>query len=683
MTEPLAPERSLMNRWWRWAILGFFSAWVVAGIDFGLTAAEFPAAASDLRGAVFVVALLAGLYALVAVPVAAIAGSLDVPSVTRRLPSAPNLAAACLLAPFSALVITCFEKPLFAARIEFERPLVLLRFVLLAMVSGAVALAVERTSHICRRGVARWPRGTALGAIVALAVAGILLLVLAHVSFASIYQFEAAAGVTALAALAMTIALRQLELAPSRRLGGATAIGGGLLILLAVFVPGTAREHARFVVIVRGAGSATLATFVRDLFDRDGDGSAPSWVGGVDCREGDAAVGPGRLEIPGDGIDQDCRGGDAPLLDPPNHFDPGPPCGPRSERPSVLFIVVDTLRADAVNPETTPNLVELAAGSQRFSRAYSPTSTTETTFPAMLSGRPLSDTGAQNPVVDGTFAVDATIAERFREAGYRTAVFSDLDFHPFSLRGFAQRNPYWRDASVPNAKHDLTTVAMARGVLEFLSAGGLPAFVLMHIADVHAPYRAPSASEDRRRNSIDAYLAGVAYVDHHLGVFFRSLQRRDLLADTVLVLTADHGEELGARGREGHGANVFEEGVRVPLIVFAPGCRAGVFDQPVSTTRIGPTLGALAGIRVPGIGLFTPTELPTVTEGANESAMHLQRAVIVARHKLIVDVPNGGRMLFDLEADPGETRDLLRVEPDIAATLETAYQRWLDAPGRR
>ncbi|HHH29363.1 MAG TPA: hypothetical protein ENK57_13600, partial [Polyangiaceae bacterium] len=146
----------------------------------------------------------------------------------------------------------------------------------------------------------------------------------------------------------------------------------------------------------------------------------------------------------------------------------------------------------------------------------------------------------------------------------------------------------------------------------------------------------------------------------------------------AVVVTADHGEELGARLVEGHGRYLYESSIHVPLLLRVPGCPPARVERPVSLTQIAPTLAALLGHAPWAPTLATPIEV--VVETMDRDVSH--RAVIGERFKLVVDVRHGGRALFDLDADPRETRDVQAEHPQAAAALEAAYQRFLDQGGR-
>jgi arylsulfatase A-like enzyme len=302
---------------------------------------------------------------------------------------------------------------------------------------------------------------------------------------------------------------------------------------------------------------------------------------------------------------------------------------------------------------------------------------------ALLSARPVADM-VDNALTDGDLQAPFTLASTFKAAGWRTAAFNSFgNLHPLMGRGFDSINDEWMDAYAGSGDAMLTSRTLAREALSFASASDTPFFAWVHFSDVHSPYKFDHDERGHTRTEDQSYDLDVAYVGKALDGLFGAMAERKLFERTIVVVSADHGEELMARGREAHGANLFEECTHVPLVVWIPGCAPRVVEKPVGTTQIGPTLGALAGVPIPGWGLFDARPLPVVTEATVGYDIQYKRAIVGERYKLIVDVANGGRMLFDLTADPGETANIYGSNPAAAAGMETAYQRWLDAPGAR
>jgi arylsulfatase A-like enzyme len=387
--------------------------------------------------------------------------------------------------------------------------------------------------------------------------------------------------------------------------------------------------------------------------------------------------------VPADGIDQDCRGGDAPAPRPLPPVPLPPGCTVASSRLNVLALTIDALRADAFTAEVMPALSELSKNALTFERAYSPTAMTYTSVPAILSGQPFADVGPQNVLLDENLTPMATAPELFRAAGYRTAAISEFFDHIVFRRGFDTVNSYWHDLPIRGVKGSLTSAAMSRGILDALSLGPQPVLVWAHLADTHAHYSLDHDEARRELPESTAYYRGAAYVDLQLGKLLSDLQQQGRLQQTIIAVLADHGEELLTRGRQGHGPNLFEESIHVPLVLWAPNCPAQRVAEPVSLAHLMPTVAALAGVSMPGRALLPIADLPVVVEGVTGLNTTYKRAVIQGHFKLLLDVTNGGRMLFDLQRDPQELNNILADSPEIAEALELAYQRWLDAPGRR
>lgn len=629
-------------------------------------------------------AQLSGLVAIFGAIVAPVFWQADRPGLRRWLPSGVELGAGLGFGALATLLAWAIDRALFLPDAEFpsdvERMRQSARFAAFGLI-GALGVLVLRCSAKLASRLA--PSKQRLLAGSSLALSALVALLAGHFAFAPVHEVSAAAVCTLSALPVVAVVLRIYDW-PRRALEAkAVSLAVLAVALLGAVMPGPARDHAKFVLW----GHSSLAGFaerVRGAVDVDGDAVLPAWLfGGGDCRPGDADISPLQIEIPGDGIDQDCRGGDAPRAGHEFGAVQLPVgCAPLAPHPDVLVLTVDALRFDALGPQLMPSLTELATRSQFFARAYSPTVMTITSVTALLSGRAYADVGPKNALIDTNLTPVATAPELFRQAGYRTAAFSDFFDNAVFHRGFQRVNGYWRDSRPGGAKGELTSVSQFQGILEWLDSGQEPALVWAHIADTHANYSLNQDDQGNELSETDAYYRGVNYLDHQLGRLFSELKRRGRLDHTIIAVLADHGEELLARGRQGHGPNLFEESIHVPLVLWAPGCAGRALTQPVSLSRLVPTLGALSGVLVPGLGLFDDS-LPTVVEAVTGLDTTYKRAIVGQRYKLMLDVTNGGRMLFDLETDPQELTDILADAPEQAQKLDREYQRWLDAPGRR
>jgi arylsulfatase len=311
----------------------------------------------------------------------------------------------------------------------------------------------------------------------------------------------------------------------------------------------------------------------------------------------------------------------------------------KDARPSVIVISLDTVRSDRLGcygypSGTTPAIDRLAETCVVFENASSPEAWTLTAHMTLMTSlRPLAHGVDENRPLPGSVP---TLAETFRDAGYATAaVVDDVGWlHPvFGFdRGF---DTYRRIPGDARAKNEALGA-----VLDDLQGGGA-SFLLLHYFDAHGdwgrqPYEAPEEDlrrfagwyggsfdgcddrgrcgaellrawsdegtpppEDVRRYLSSLYDAGIAALDRDLGELFTELDRRGLLERSVVVLTADHGEEFFEHGLALH-RQLYRECTAVPLLVRPPG---GTAPRRVSTAvglvDVAPTILDLAGIQRP------------------------------------------------------------------------------------
>lgn len=344
---------------------------------------------------------------------------------------------------------------------------------------------------------------------------------------------------------------------------------------------------------------------------------------------------------------------------------------------NVLLITLDTFRADRIGP-LTPNLQRLAHGSVRFASADSPVPLTLPAHCSLLSGELPLHHGVRNNGAD-PFPPDApTLATAFGAASYRTAAFVSsfvLDRRFGLARGF---DVY--DDQIPRSGSDDANTLEAERVggatvdraLEWLRRpDGRPFFAWVHLYDAHAPYAPPAPYPQ-------TYDGEIAYVDAQVGRLLAAIDRRD----TIIAVVGDHGESLGEHGELTHGLLVYEPTLHVPLIISAPDAVARELVEPVSTIDLAPTLARLCGLTlaqkaVDGRDLssfITGRGEPPRTSLYAESEYPLQfgwsdlRAVRRGGMKLI---SAKSRELYDLQRDPGETKNVVDESRRTVRDLET------------
>jgi arylsulfatase A-like enzyme len=394
-------------------------------------------------------------------------------------------------------------------------------------------------------------------------------------------------------------------------------------------------------------------------------------------------------------------------------------CG-GAERPNVVLVVSDTLRADALScyggPARTPNLCGLAERGTLFEHAYSPAPWTLPSAVSLFTGspasafsdRPLGEEAGAYHVPDAEPLLGEALAAR----GWtlRFDIENRVTLRPNVFQGFEALPEPRRADDV----EDVRAVRMER-TLEFLNAPPQPFFLVRWGLDPHAPYapprerlaslawlaeglphplafyaslgqrraehrlaeHAPSFSEAELRLLRALYHAEVEWMDELVGRMIDALVYRGLLRRTIFVFTADHGEAFGEHGLFLHGHALIEPLLRVPLIVAGPGIAAGHrVAQPVSLTDLAPTLRELLGepAAEPGASFAellrgaATDEGRAVYAGSSKEPERGIDALIVGTSKLVAHA--GGRFaLYDLAADPGETRDHSAEMPAEVAAL--------------
>ncbi len=390
-------------------------------------------------------------------------------------------------------------------------------------------------------------------------------------------------------------------------------------------------------------------------------------------------------------------------------------CVPGGRPESAVIIVVDTLRADHLgfygySRATSPALDVRTLSGLVFERAYT---TSPWTLPAL-----------------GSLVTGHVPSEHL--AGLRVSVDGTPSFTPLShamptiaeLLGIR----YWATGAVVNNPFLTARSGIARGfdsydydeakrradaavdaALAWLAdRANQRFFLLLHLFDPHLPYDAPPpfresftgprpAGEPRpnaaqlraareRGEPLDAeflrnaYDEEIAFVDRELGRFFAELEARGLLRKTLVILTADHGEEFLEHGALEHGHSVFDEVVRVPLVIWGPGVRAGRSDAPASLRDLPATvLSALDIAPPPGF-----PGRPLLASGSPDTIV-AEHTLYGSERKAALAWPwklhwaRGGEelALFDLAGDPGERTDVLaqhrpEAQPLLAALRASA-----------
>ena len=415
-----------------------------------------------------------------------------------------------------------------------------------------------------------------------------------------------------------------------------------------------------------------------------------------------------------------------------------------AERPSVLLIQVETLRADALAPwvgvdgqdfgappDLAPNLAKLAARASVWKRDMAPSSWTVPSTASLLTGVPPCAHGATSNQRFGLPGDLPTLAERAEQAGVATGavVASDL---LSAAAGYARGFQSFAHVPYANARQ-VNTLAQA-----FLQDHAGQQFLLfLHEFDPHSPYAAPEPWRDRYvpealrgRTVAEAearilaglergwggtgplptpddpdvqflrgrYLGEIAYWDEQLGHLLDALARLKLDDSTMVVITADHGEEFLEHGLYGHGSDLYEETVHVPLLAAPPpGWRValpvGVREEVVGTASLYASILEWLGVPFDPGAVRPPLRAPTgwaysttskgivLVPGADPLSRRLD-SMRTEGLRAIVSWPVPGEtaglqhLAFDLRTDPAEHAPLADGAADGAFRLLREAETW-------
>jgi arylsulfatase A-like enzyme len=374
---------------------------------------------------------------------------------------------------------------------------------------------------------------------------------------------------------------------------------------------------------------------------------------------------------------------------------------PPSPRPNVVVVVIDTLRADHLSfygypKETAPFLARLAARGVVFDKAYAASSWTAPATASIFTGLYPFQHGVvmglmaqmrlikRNPQIKINRIPESvtTLPEVFRRGGYRTFGVSD-NANISEDQGFAQG-------------FDRLLVSVHKGAaylnqqvldLEKEIRAGRPYFLYIHYNDPHMPYKIDleknEMTGDQTTDWKAMYDKEVAFVDGRLEELY---VRFGWSENTLLIVTADHGEEMNEKGFYGHGKSLYNTVIHVPLLISWPGRKLFSGKRPsvnVSTMDILPTLVSILGLDK--VDRLAGQDLTPVLKGKTRAAakrfiyshLHLkagtaqaslQEASLNGDSKYIFEAPDT-HFLFDLKSDPQEDRNLYAQDRKTAQTL--------------
>jgi arylsulfatase A-like enzyme len=382
----------------------------------------------------------------------------------------------------------------------------------------------------------------------------------------------------------------------------------------------------------------------------------------------------------------------APAVDPEPATSAPQPNSPRVQRPDIVVITLDTLRADHLGTygyerKTSPNLDALASKSAVFERAYAAGPETRTAIAPLFTCKHLVESVRDARTWPTLLRANETVAERLRAGGYATAAVSSFQWIS-KARGFDQgfdvfdEQPFKR----VHPEKDITgahAVAQAMAAYDQLSKDDKPLFLWVHMFDAHEAYKRHE-SFDFGNADKDRYDSEIAYMDAELSRLMDHVGKGPRSDKTVWIVHGSHGEAFGEHGFRGHPPKLFEEVVRVPLIVSLPWAKPQrVTDAVVSVLDVPVTVLSLA---LGDTGECSGKSLVELTEG-KATQVSGRPMLLIAYDGLHGQAPAYGWLddkvkfvlyawkegertrLFDLRADPKEDKDLQSERPDQAILL--------------
>lgn len=412
-------------------------------------------------------------------------------------------------------------------------------------------------------------------------------------------------------------------------------------------------------------------------------------------------------------------------------------CGPGESAPNLILITIDTLRADRVGaygyaPARTPVLDALAARGVRFDSATTPLPRTTPALATVMTGLWPHHHGSRE--VSQPMRVDDTLPALLRRRGYLTVGITANETAGRE-QGFGHGFAVFRQAE--DASKATGSVTTERALALAPRRAGRPLFLWVHYLDPHFPYEPPADWSPQpaaprcrelvamaKRGSVgmgfvqsnldgrsaraleecgQLYDAEIAVTDAEIGRLLDGLAQRDLLEGAVVVITADHGENLGEEGLFfEHGPSLADASLRVPLIVTGPGIEAGVDPAVFRLEDLMPTLLGRLGVPESAWPEMDGQDLsrrlggerrnrdrrPLVALAESGSALHFQNRSFLRSGRVgatqcvngprlsLCRRPEGETGLYDLRLDPALDHDLSARYPDRRWLLEQAARRW-------
>lgn len=343
------------------------------------------------------------------------------------------------------------------------------------------------------------------------------------------------------------------------------------------------------------------------------------------------------------------------------------------------------LRLYGAQEELAPNLSRVAAQGLIFENAYTvyPESI-KVLIPVLFSIYPVLDTPVESHDLKGFSSIATVLAGR----GYATALFHSGRFMYLGMdslveaSGFATREDAGDIGGDHNSSFGIDEASTVRRILRWIDSlpKGRPFFATFLPIAGHHPYETPEPGPYSETDEFGRYRNALLYADAALGMLMDGLRSRDLFDSTVWVFYGDHGEAFGQHpGNFGHTFFLYEENVRVPLVVALPGLvsPARRVQRTASVIDLAPTIADLLGFPSPDAfeGRSLLSDKPSPTLFFTDYSLGLL-GLRDGRLKFIHELESGRSRLFDLIRDPEERRDISGFFPERVSQYRQFLLSW-------
>jgi arylsulfatase A-like enzyme len=358
--------------------------------------------------------------------------------------------------------------------------------------------------------------------------------------------------------------------------------------------------------------------------------------------------------------------------------------------PPILFVLVDTLRADSLavyggDPSLMPRLNAFAEKSLVFSDVTSNATYTKASMASMFTGLLPEEHGAIGHV-DRLRAELPTLAEALQQRGYETAAFVTNFSNVGVSAGFDRGYDSFYEINSESGRHYARAQRVNRQVDEWLrereATPRRPLFLYVHDLDPHSPYLAGWNGTKTNRDMRAAYDEELKYFDAEFADLLASA-REYMGPDTVVIFTADHGEEFGEHGEHGHGHALYREVISIPLLVHQSGAEAGRADVKIEGRDIFDLTLSLSGSADFDVASWGTTRARDTRYAAQyitrDRVLHRPnlwetclRSIEKDEHVMIWSAYGDTFELYDNRDDPGQLRNLASERPDLLALLRNS-----------